>query len=89
MRSIKYISALIPIGFSQINRKWNVLELKFVISANINLYIYCGHFEPKKKSLRPSEAEILFSMFRDFAREKIVRYRGVPPRLAKLTFRVT
>ena len=30
---------LIAIGFSQINRKWKVLELKFVISANINLYI--------------------------------------------------
>ena len=49
------------------------LEVRFIISANINYkLVYCGHFEPKFESLRPSEAEIRFLYFRvnahDFAR---------------------
>ena len=37
---------------------------------------YCGHFEPKNKSLRPSEAEIAIACNRDYARKKGVAPHG-------------
>ena len=36
----------------------------------------CGHFEPKNKSLRPSEAEIAIACNRDYARKKGVAPHG-------------
>ena len=37
---------------------------------------YCGHFEPKNKSLRPSEAEIVIACNRDYAQKKGVAPHG-------------
>ena len=63
------------------------LELRVVISANINSTIAVS-LRAKIESLRPSEAEIRYRYFvRDHARQNR-RFRGVPPTLARLAFRI-